>query len=121
MMEDKRYLRAALEDISFAVPAAAIVKIVADSPAVPVPDALEGICGILREEREVFAIRSLLPGRKRPARLAVLCQDGEKRIAYAADSVAAMDILNEEEAAEAIPAGTGGVLLLSKKDSHDCT
>lgn len=120
-MNDVIYLRARLDDVRFAVPASSIVKIVSGPTAIAVPAAPEGICGIVRDGGSVFAIISLSSGRRSPAQLAILCRDGTDCRAYAADRVETMDELTEGEQAGAQSIGTGGVLLLERKDRHDRT
>lgn len=118
-MRDDVYLRAELDGLRFAVSEPRIVKILSEPTASEMPDAPEGICGILYDEDAVYAIRSLNPARKSPAKLAVLCCDELGTAAYAADSVASMGELTDEELAGAGMADMTGILLLEKKDQDD--
>ena len=116
-MNTEIYLRAELDGVRFAVPAAAILKILSDPAAVPVPDAPEGICGIAYDAGAIFAIRSFSPKRRVPAQLVILCRGGAE--AYAADCVEAMETLTGDELANALPAGDAGILLLDGKERND--
>ncbi len=117
-MMDELYLRAGLENLRFAVPVSSIVKIISDPTAAEIPDAPEGICGILYHEQEIFVIRSLKPDRMTPPRLLILYKDGKGCAAYAADWVAAMEEMTEEELKDVLPAGETGILLLNKKERN---
>jgi len=110
-MMDEIYIRARLDGVRFALPAADVRKILSEPAAVPVPDAPEGICGIVYDEGAVFPIRSLNPARRDPARLVVLCARG----AYAADLVETMAPLDRAELASALPF-RDAVLLLPDKE-----
>jgi|GEM_PF-1056829 len=128
-MSTTSYLRAELDGLRFAVPSSSLIKIVPDPIAVSVPDAPKGICGIVYEEGAVLPIRSLDPERRNPAELVVLCGSETGRAAYAADRVAAMGELTDDERAKSEPAeeelasASGmediSILLLSGSESHD--
>jgi len=117
-MMDEAYIRARLDGARFAVPAADVLKILPEPVALPVPDAPEGICGIVYDEGAVFPIRTLVPARSVPARLVVLCARGAGRAAYAADSVETMAPLDFAEREGALPFGDTGILLLDKEGAE---
>ena len=116
---EEMYLHAGLADMRFAIPADAVVRVLASPIAIPLPDAPEGICGILYDGGKIFALRALQPQQRSPTPLAVLCQAGDDGIAVAADRVSAMAPLSDSERACARPAGLARILLLDRKERHD--
>jgi len=114
-MMDEIYIRARLDGMRFAVPAAAVLKILSGPSAVPAPDAPEGICGIAYDEGAIFPIRSINPGRRAPAPLVILCARGAGCAAYAADRVETMAPLDSAELESALPLEDMGVLLPDKE------
>ena len=113
------YLRAGLDDIQFAVPSSALIKILPNPTAVSLPDAPEGICGIIYDKGAILAIQTFRRARKSPARLVILCMAESGPVAYAADRVEAVGELADSEIADASPAGAAGILLLDGKNRHD--
>ncbi len=119
-MDETVYLRIRLRDVLFAVPADAVIKILSSPKAVRLPDAPDGICGIVYDAGAVFALRSLSQEVHSPARLAVLCRDGAECTAFAADQAETMGELTAEEKKFARPYGSSGILLLTGKETNDC-
>ena len=119
-MENELYLLAALDGTVFAVPQTNLIRILPDPAAAAVPGAPEGICGVGYEAGAVFPIRSVIPGRRTPARLAVLCRSGAELVAFAADTVREMQELSGGVLADARSAGAAGILLLGGEKPHGC-
>jgi len=109
------YIKARRGGVRFAVPASDVGKILSEPVAIPVPDAPEGICGIVYDEGTILPVRTLDPARRRPSQLVILCTPGAGRTAYAADRVETMEPLNRAELETALPIGDGGILLLCKE------
>jgi len=110
-MNGEVYLKALLDGVRFAVPAADVLKILPEPPAIYVPDAPEGICGLAYDEGAVYPVRSVNPARRAPARLVILAG----RAALAADRVETMAQLDRAELDAALPFGDTGILLLDRE------
>lgn len=116
-MREEVYIRARLDGVRFAVPAAEVLKILPEPVEIPAPDAPEGICGIVYDEGAILPIRAVHPARREPAPLVVLCACGAGRAAYAADRVETMAPLDRAERESARPLGETGILLLDKEET----
>jgi len=114
-MMDEVYIKARLDGVRFAVPAANVLKILSDPIAIPAPDAPEGICGIVYDEGAVFSICSVNPARHNPAQLIILFVRGAGRAACTADRVETMGPLDHAELESALPLQGTGILLLDKE------
>lgn len=114
-MNDGTYLRAELDDITFAIPAAEVMKILTDTVTAAVPGAPRGICGVIYSGQAVFAVRSLSESRTEPAKLVVLCRDEDSCAAFAADRVDTLGELDNDELTGARPVEKCGILLLDRK------
>lgn len=113
-MMETEYLKARLDGVRFAVPAAEVLKILSEPAAIPMPDAPEGICGLVYDEGAVFPIRSICPERRSPAQLVILCTRSAGCAACAAERVETMAPLDAAERERAIPFRDTEILLLDK-------
>ena len=112
---DEMYIKARLDSIRFAVPAEDVLKILPEPVTVSVPEAPEGICGLVYDTDAILAIRSVSPMRRVPSRLVILSSGSTGRAAFAADDVDTMEPLDQAEMHSALPFGNTGVLLLKKE------
>lgn len=104
---DKIYIRAGLNQFRFAIPASAVLKILRNPVVSIVPDAPEGICGIVYDAGTILPVWTVDPGRTGSFPLVILCE----KAAYAADRVEGMGPLENAEAEEMTPFRAPCVLL----------
>lgn len=108
----KIYIKAWLDEIHFAISSEKVRQILSAPVTIPVPDAPEGICGLVFTDGEVLPLRTLNPERGSPARLVILCSGGQ---AYAATDIDTMGMLGEKERETADTFGDTDILLLGKE------
>ena len=118
---EENYLRACLREIRYALPASAVLKILSAPVVIPVPDAPEGICGLVYDRGTVLPLRSFCPQVRRPSRLVILWGNGTQCEALAADRVETMGPLSAAELDAALPLEDAGILLLRGEGTHDPT
>jgi hypothetical protein len=120
-MNDVIYLRAEWNEIIFAIPSSILIRIVSDPLLIALPDPPTGVCGIIYEEGEMHAIRSLSAKACTLPKLVILCASDSGCTAYAADRVETVGELTRDEWEGAVTAGEPGILLLDGKEKHGQT
>ena len=93
-MNSDSYVFARLDDVRYAVPTAYVLKILSDPSSIAVPDAPEGICGVVYDEGIIMPVRCFNLKRREPSELVVLCIGQSGYMAYAADSVETMGTIS---------------------------
>jgi Chemotaxis signal transduction protein len=114
-MNSDSYVFARLDDVRYAVPTAYVLKILSDPSSIAVPDAPEGICGVVYDEGIIMPVRCFNLKRREPSELVVLCIGQSGYMAYAADSVETMGTISMTDLENAEELGDTGILLLDRK------